>query len=85
VVLEQDAAYWEVHVDHQSSESSQDSSKETGKLKAMFGVATKKDRQFYASLDEKSNDEGEICSVSSICCSVLNHISLMSPSYLVLQ
>ena len=45
VVLEQDAAYWEVHVDIPE---------EGGRIdEAMFGVATKKDRKFYSALQEK--------------------------------
>ena len=58
MVLEQDAAYWEVHVELQSSEGSEGASKEPVKLKAMFGVATKKDRQFFSSVDEKSGSTG---------------------------
>ena len=60
-MLEQDAAYWEVHVEHQQqpSEAAHDSSaKELKKCNAMFGVATKKDRQFYNALEESSDDEG---------------------------
>jgi hypothetical protein len=60
VVLEQDAAYWEIHVEHQSAEESHDPNTESVKINALFGVATKKDRQFYAALDEKSDGEGEI-------------------------
>ena len=61
VVLEQDAAYWEVHVEQQqpSSEAAQDSPKsDAKKCNAMFGVATKKDRQFYNKLEESEGDEG---------------------------
>lgn len=69
VVLEQDAAYWEVHVvgqqqQHQSSssEAAPDAAKNDGgtKCNAMFGVATKKDRQFYNALEEASEDQGKI-------------------------
>lgn len=65
MVLEQDAAYWEVHVELQSPEGSQNSNGEPVKRNAMFGVATKKDRQFFAALIEKSNGEGGICIVSA--------------------
>lgn len=60
VVLEQDAAYWEVHVEQlQPSEATQDtSSKDVKKCNAMFGVATKKDRQFYNALEESAEGEG---------------------------
>ena len=44
-VLEQDAAYWEVHVE----------SSETEKATVKLGVATKKDRKFY----NASNDTDE--------------------------
>jgi hypothetical protein len=72
VVLEQDAAYWEVHVVGQqqqqqsssssSSEAAPDAAKNDGgkKCNAMFGVATKKDRQFYNALEEASEDQGKI-------------------------
>lgn len=48
VVIEQDTAYWEVHV-AQAKEGSVDA--------AMFGLATKKDRKFYAALEE---NEGKL-------------------------
>ena len=48
MVLEQDAAYFEIHVEMASEGSAE--------IKA--GVATKKDRQFYAALKEA---EGGMC------------------------
>jgi hypothetical protein len=53
-VLEQDAAYWEIHVEQQQSEVAA----ENHKLNAMFGVATKKDRQFYTALEDQTEREG---------------------------
>jgi hypothetical protein len=47
VSIEQDAAYWEAHVDVVASASSEPSSSEI-----MLGVATKKDRQFFKDLEE---------------------------------
>jgi hypothetical protein len=59
VVLEQDAAYWEVHVEQQQLESAQGTvQKEATTCNAMFGVSTKKDRQFYNALDEQADGEG---------------------------
>ena len=46
--IEQDAAYWEVLV-----QGGKDS------LEAKFGVATKKDRKFYASLEPSSEDDNK--------------------------
>ncbi len=45
--MEQDAAYWEAHVDLPDGMS----------VGVLFGVATKKDRKFYA--DGQDQDEGE--------------------------
>jgi hypothetical protein len=44
VVIEQDTAYWEVHV----------ARAQEGSAEAMFGVATKKDRKFYAASEEEA-------------------------------
>jgi hypothetical protein len=58
--LEQDAAYWEVHVEQQpKSESAMDTNgtKEPVKCNAMFGVASKKDRQFYETLEAAQQEE----------------------------
>lgn len=57
MVLEQDAAYWEVHVE-QLQLPSETTVKESKKCNAMFGVATKKDRQFYNTLEELPEGEG---------------------------
>lgn len=46
VSIEQDAAYWEVHV-----EGGEDA------VEAQFGVATKKDRKFFASLEQSNEDD----------------------------
>jgi hypothetical protein len=46
VVIEQDAAYWEVHVEFG----------ESADASVMIGVATKKDRKFYTAMEE--SDEG---------------------------
>lgn len=43
VAVEQDAAYWEAHIEHDAG-MSQDVS---------FGVATKKDQQFYRAMEEQ--------------------------------
>jgi hypothetical protein len=48
VVIEQDAAYWEVHVEFGESADAVAS--------VMIGVATKKDRKFYTAMEE--SDEG---------------------------
>jgi hypothetical protein len=53
--LEQDAAYWEVHVEQQQQQKSESAMK---KCNAKFGVASKKDRQFYEAL-EAQQQEGE--------------------------
>jgi len=45
VSIEQDASYWEAHV-----------ILENGTLDAYFGVATRKDQQFYRALEQ---DEGK--------------------------
>jgi len=47
VSIEQDAAYWEFHVEQVPEGSSSE---------AMFGVATRKNSAFYKSLDEESGD-----------------------------
>mmetsp|Transcript_26126 Transcript_26126/g.72025 ORF Transcript_26126/g.72025 Transcript_26126/m.72025 type:complete len:210 (-) Transcript_26126:688-1317(-) len=49
VVLEQDAAYWEVHIEIPE---------EGGGIsyEVMFGVATKKDRKFYNALQEQEEE-----------------------------
>jgi competence protein ComGC len=49
VVVEQDAAYWEVHVERAQE----------GSVEAMFGVATKKDRKFYTALEEQEEGKGK--------------------------
>ena len=46
VSIEQDAAYWEWHVEIPSGDSTD----------IMFGVATKKDAKFYKSLEEADGD-----------------------------
>jgi hypothetical protein len=52
--IEQDAAYWEVHIDVP------DDDKGTA-YEVMFGVATKKDRKFFNALAEL--EEGRWCGV----------------------
>jgi len=59
VTIEQDSAYWEIHVqqdgidDKQNVGSDNDkAAEEKGKVKVMFGVATKKDRNFYKSVED---------------------------------
>ncbi|KAL7558205.1 hypothetical protein ACA910_016088 [Epithemia clementina (nom. ined.)] len=49
VLLEQDAAYWEVHVEIPETSA-------TTAYEVMFGVATKKDRKFYSALQEKDEE-----------------------------
>jgi len=44
VTLEQDAAYWEIHVEEGPTDKA---------IEVMFGVATKKDRKFYNALEEQ--------------------------------
>jgi hypothetical protein len=46
VSIEQDAAYWEAHVDFVASSS------DSSRTEIMLGVATKKDRQFFKDLEE---------------------------------
>lgn len=48
VVLEQDAAYWEVHIDIPE--------KSGVSYEVMFGVATKKDRKFYDAQHEQEEE-----------------------------
>jgi hypothetical protein len=43
VAVEQDAAYWEAHIQHDPGMSQEVS----------FGVATKKDQQFYRAMEEQ--------------------------------
>jgi hypothetical protein len=61
VVIEQDAAYWEIHVEIVPA-SEGEGSKLNG---VMFGVATKKDRKFYQALEEAADEgkrkKGEVC------------------------
>lgn len=67
VVIEQDAAYWEVHVvDDKQQEEGTDgengnsSNSSSVVVEAVFGVATKKDRKFYAALlEELETAEGQ--------------------------
>lgn len=58
--MEQDSAYWEVHVQdeqhQQPSNEATTSSSSIIKCNAMFGVASKKDRQFYETLEASSQD-----------------------------
>lgn len=49
--IEQDAAYWEWHILHVPPG--------TDKPQIKFGVATKKDRQFYNTLAENGGNENE--------------------------
>lgn len=42
--IEQDAAYWELHIEIPA---------EGDPLEVLFGVATKKDRKFYNALDDQ--------------------------------
>ena len=49
--VEQDAAYWEAHVQLPGGDTG------ASALEVMFGVATKKDRKFYNALQEQ--EEGE--------------------------
>jgi len=56
VSIEQDAAYWEWHVEQVPEKSSSE---------VMFGVATRKSAAFYKSLDEESGDGAY---TSSTCC-----------------
>jgi hypothetical protein len=48
VAVEQDAAYWEGHVDLPEGKGPQE---------IMLGVATKKDRKFYTALEQQ--EEGK--------------------------
>lgn len=43
VPIEQDAAYWEAHIEHDSGMSQE----------VLFGVATRKDQQFYRAMEEQ--------------------------------
>jgi hypothetical protein len=67
VVLEQDAAYWEVHVEQQ-----QQSEDKIVKCNAMFGVASKKDRQFYTALEDQADSEGIYIFLPITASSILN-------------
>ena len=50
VTIEQDAAYWEVHIQIPNDGEA---------TEVMFGVATKKDRKFYKAFEEQ--EEGTWC------------------------
>ena len=52
VVIEQDAAYWETHI---QIPGEGDASSEV-----MFGIATKKDRQFYKNAEEEGKEKDSI-------------------------
>lgn len=49
VAIEQDAAYWEAHIEVVAEQSTTES-------EVMLGVATKKDRQFFNDLQEKKGE-----------------------------
>jgi hypothetical protein len=49
--IEQDAAYWECHIEIPSKDTA---------YELMFGVATKKDRKFYDALEEQEEGEASI-------------------------
>lgn len=51
VVIEQDSAYWEAHIEIMDSSKSSESEKSQSH-EIMFGVATKKDRSFYKGIDD---------------------------------
>ena len=65
VSIEQDCAYWEWHVNVRQSEKIAPDNDENDDffnqgITMKFGVATKKDRNFYTSL-ETNEDEGKRC------------------------
>jgi hypothetical protein len=70
VVIEQDAAYWEVHVELSESAGTD------AVASVMIGVATKKDRNFYTVMEE--SDEGNSISVGDPAESPDNGTALMS-------
>jgi hypothetical protein len=51
VAIEQDAAYWEAHVEVVAEQST------TAQSEIMLGVATKKDRQFFNELQEQKGKD----------------------------
>ena len=55
VAIEQDAAYWEAHIEVVAEQATTES-------EIMLGVATKKDRQFFNDLQEQ---KGDLCSWNS--------------------
>jgi hypothetical protein len=61
VPIEQDSAYWEAHVTDLSGTST------TDQLEVWFGVASKKDRQFYKALEEETGtcENGDVSSVET--------------------
>ena len=71
IPVEQDAAYWEWHVhlpglprapsDDDELEDVQMSGEEEDPFAVKFGVATRKDRNFYKLLDGVENEGGESC------------------------
>ena len=63
VTIEQDAAYWEVHVKADGGETKQS-------VEVLVGVATKKDRKFYTALQESK--EGTELIVMTLCNSAAN-------------
>lgn len=73
VAIEQDTAYWEVHIERVDE----------GSVEAMFGVATKKDRKFYIALEEL--EEGKHSKLANyrrnlLLANIANNLHLLSDS-----
>ena len=67
--IEQDAAYWEIHVDMHEGESAE----------PFFGVATKKDRKFFKALDESEEGTYVASSGEFLVCIASNSFSPTCP------
>jgi uncharacterized membrane protein len=67
VAIEQDAAYWEAHIEILTEGSS---------FEIMFGVATKKDRKFYNALEEQEEGTYDLAT----CCTFGSNAYLLSNS-----
>lgn len=74
--IEQDAAYWEWHIERTDGPAScgdaleevdLDEEDDAEENAPKFGVATKKDRKFYQALQEREVD-GEFIQYVWICC-----------------
>lgn len=73
VTIEQDAAYWEVHIEHHPDMSQQ----------VYFGVATKKDQQFYRAIEEEQEGQFRIDSKGfkeyyTLTLQILTHLCMYS-------